>query len=113
MNLVFNDQYIITDGNTFIQRLVGLPVAPAGSYLVFNENILQNIYSDIKGSDNLEAFQLRALQNIQKVMDDVCGKYIEPFNDMYTFMMGKLVSSYDFSTIYLVFENLSNLMIII
>jgi hypothetical protein len=77
------------------------------------ETIIQNVYNDIKNSDTLEAFQLRTLQNLQKTMDDSCAKYIDAFNDMYSFMIGKLVSAYDFSTIYLVFENLSSLMIII
>jgi hypothetical protein len=108
----------------FIENVILLKENPSPyvqSNYVFNkdnilgviEHVLQNLYNDIKASENLEAYQLRPILHIIKICDITCAQFIDAFADMFSFMIQKLFKNYDFSTIFIVFENLSTLMITI
>lgn len=69
--------------------------------------VLQNIYVDIKNSQNLEPHALSALYNIIKIMDDSCGQFADAFCDLFGDAIIKVTKTYNFNTIFLVFDSLA------
>jgi len=74
--------------------------------------ILQNIYSDIKETkEGISPYVLRALLNVIKIMDDSSAQFAEPFCGLFKDLMEKLTKSYDFNTIFLVFDSLASFVV--
>jgi len=70
--------------------------------------VLENIYLDIKATADLSPYVLKALFNIIKVMEDSCANFTAAFCDLFKDMIEKLTKSYNFTTIFSVFDNLAN-----
>jgi len=70
--------------------------------------ILQNIYEDITKTKELTPYVLRALFNVIKIMDDSSGQFADAFCALFKDMIAKLTKSYDFNTIFLVFDSLAS-----
>lgn len=71
------------------------------------QNVLQNVYEDIKASKEITPYIVKALYNIIKIMDDSAANFTDAFCDLFKDMIQKINKSYDFSSIYLVFDSLA------
>lgn len=71
------------------------------------QNVLQNVYEDIKASKEITPYIVKALYNIIKIMDDSAATFTDAFCDLFKDMIVKINKSYDFNSIYLVFDSLA------
>jgi len=73
--------------------------------------LLQTIFVDIQNTPLLEAYEVRALYNTIKVLDNACVEFIDAFGELFKIMIQKIYDVYDFNSIYVVFDALATLMI--
>lgn len=73
--------------------------------------ILQNIYTDIKGTADLNPYVLKGLFNLIKIMDDSSAQFVDAYCDLFKDMIQKLAKAYNFNTIFLVFDSLATFII--